>query len=160
MKKNIFFCLLFTFVLISVVSAFANYENRTEAYQGDMDQESLLGVFNMFRKQGAHCGRQYHEPLILFTWSDQLAHVAQLYSNALHANRNNQAFARSGGFDLQGALQYAGYDYVNLYQSQARLTSSYTEEAYVLWLMDNEGACNNIMDARYTEIGVVKTELF
>ncbi len=159
-EKKIPSCLLLSVFLITAVASFGNSGKITEGHQPGLDQELLLDNFNEFRKQGAHCGLQYHESLPPFTWSDQLASVAQLYSDALYKNRNNPAFARRGGFDLQGALKGAAYDYVNLYQSHASLTQSFTEEAYTAWLMGNEGACNHVMDAGYTEIGVAKTDLF
>ncbi len=152
--------LLFYLFITSGVASFGNSGRLSEVYKSDLDQELLLSLFNHFRMQGTHCGRQYHESATPFKWSDKLANVAQLYSDALHANRNNSAFAQRGGFDLQGALQNAEYDYVNLYESYASLTPNYTEELFVQWLMDNAGACKQIMDTGYTEIGVAQTDIF
>ncbi len=159
MKKIRSLNLLLSFILIGVVAVFGYSGELSETKNSRLDQELLLDVFNEYRKQGAQCGRNYHEAVAPFRWSDQLASVAQQYSDALHANRNNPAFARRGGFDLEGALRNAEYDYVNLFQSHASLTPSHTEELFVRWLMDNAGACTQIMDAGYTEIGVAQTEL-
>ena len=158
-EKKILSCLLLFVLLIAAVAAFGNSGKTTEGNQPGLDQELLLKNFNKFRKEGTQCGRNNHEAVTPFRWSDQLASVAQLYSDALHANRNNPAFARKGGFDLQEALRNAEYDYVNLFQSHASLTPSHTEELFVRWLMDNAGACTQIMDAAYAEIGVAQTEL-
>ncbi len=160
MQINRSLYLLFGLILIPVVAAFGNNGKTTDVPKSGLDQDLLTGIFNEFRNKGTHCGRHYHEPVPPLTWSGKLANVAQLFSDALYANRNNHDLAQMNGFDLQGALQDAGYDYVNLFQSHARLTSSYTEELFVEWLMDNEGACNQIMDADLSEIGVAKTGLF
>ena len=160
MQINRSFYLLLPFILIPVMAAAGNSGKISAVYKSNLDKELLLGIFNEFRNQGTQCGRNYLEPAPPFNWSDQLAGVAQLYSDALHANRSNPAFAQRGGFDFQDALLNADYDYVNFFHSHARLTPDFTERAYAEWLMDNEGACNQIMDAGYTEIGVAKTDLF
>lgn len=146
--------------MTATVASFGNSGRISEVHQSELDKELLLGVFNNFRIQGTHCGRQYHEPAPPLNWSVKLANVAQLYSDALHANRSNPAFAQRGGFDFQDALRNAEYDYVSFFHSHARLTPDFTEKSYVEWLLDNEGACNQIMDAEYTEIGVANTDLF
>ncbi len=160
MQINRSFYLLLSLIMIAAVGAFGNSGQTTEDHKSDFDQDLLLGIFNEFRKQGSHCGRHYYEPVPSLAWSNQLAKVAKLYSDALHSNRNNPAFAKRGGFDLQNALQGADYDYVSLFQSYASLTPGYTEELFVQWLMDNAGACKQIMDAEFSEIGVAKTDLF
>ncbi len=160
MTTKIFLCLLIFFVTSGIFTATANSEKISDIKKSHLDRDLLLKVFNDYRTLGTRCGRKNHTPVIPFTWSDQLAGVAQLYSDELHANRNNPAFAQSGGIDFQDALRNAEYDYVSFFYSHARLTPDFTEKTYVEWLMDNEGACNQIMDAGYSEIGVANTDLF
>jgi len=160
MTRKLFLCLLIFFVISGASAAKANSEKISNNNNSNLDQYILLKAFNHYRTLGTRCGRKNHTPVSPFVWSDQLAGVAQLYSDALHANRSNPAFAQRGGFDFQDALLNAEYDHVNFFHSHARLTPDFTERAYAEWLMDNEGACNQIMDAGYTEIGVAKTDLF
>ena len=144
----------------TLLAAFGNPEQTTKVEQPELGQDLLLDAFNHYREQGTRCGRENHGPVNPFTWSDQLAGVAQLYSEALHANRSNPAFAQRGGFDFQDALRNADYDYVSFFHSHARLTPDFREKTYVEWLMDNKGACNQIMDAGYAEIAIAKTDQY
>ncbi len=159
-RKVIFLFLFLSFFINEDYTASANAGRDSDVNNSKLNRDLLLKVFNDYRTHGTRCGRKIHTPVIPFAWSDQLTVVAQQFSDALHANRSNPAFVQRGGFDFQDALRNAEYDYMSFFQSHARLTPDFTEKSYVEWLMDNEGACNQIMDAGFTEIGVAKTELF
>ncbi len=159
-RKVAFLFLLLSHIINEGYTASANAGRDSDVNNSNPDRELLLKVFNDYRTHGTRCGRKNHTPVPSFTWSDQLAGVAQLFSDALHANRSNPAFAQRGGFDFQDALRNAEYDYVFFFHSHARLTPDFTEKSYLEWLMDNAEACKQIMDAGYSEIGVARSGFY
>lgn len=113
----------------------------------------LLQLVNTARKKGCHCGETYYAPAPPLTWNDQLEKAAFLHSEDMFRNRY---FSHTGS-DGSGSgerISRAGYTWTFYGEN---IAAGFPDEKQVVegWL-SSPSHCRNIMNSRYTEMGVAR----
>lgn len=122
----------------------------------EIDIELLLKVLNGHRQQGIDCHNEYHPPAKPLVWNEQLASVAKVFVNSVFENSFGTENLNIGDFNIRNELQKAGYDYINIHRSAAMRTGGYSEQSFILWGLQNQSRCRQIMMPDFKEIGVAK----
>lgn len=153
---------LLTIICLSLMASNTNtaFGNTNNATEGKLDASLLLELFNAYRINGTSCNGSYQEPVPPLEWDERLAAAAQMYSDALYANRADRSFAQRGGFDLNGALERFDYDYTSVYQGFLSGTGGFTEEAFVELTMNNPRSCKELMRPDFRDLAVARTDIF
>jgi uncharacterized protein YkwD len=154
--------LLLMIFWLSLLTSFANTAvgNTNKAAGNELDTALILELFNAYRINGTSCNSSYLEPAPPLEWDERLAATAQLYSDALYANRSDPSYARRGGFDLGAALEQFGYEFTSIYQGFLSGTGGFTEEAFVELTMNNPRSCNELMNPDFRDLAVARTDIF
>ncbi len=153
---------LLTIICLSLMASNTNtaFGNTNNATEDTLNASLLLELFNAYRINGTSCNGSYQEPVPPLEWDERLAAAAQMYSDALYANRADRSFAQRGGFDLNGALERFDYDYTSVYQGFLSGTGGFTEEAFVELTMNNTRSCKELMRPDFRDLAVARTDIF
>ena len=155
-------------LLSLVIFSFTVMDKNAEAGSGTatastssaIDNYLILELFNTHRINGLSCNGNYFEPVPPLEWSEQLSVAAQMYSEALYANRSDRSFARRGGFDLSGVLEQLDYEYTSIYQSFSNAQDGFTEETFVNLILNDNRSCRQLMSSNYQDLGIARTNNF
>ena len=159
-KMKLFLLLTTINLALPATNAEAGSGNTTSSSVSDLDNAHILELFNAYRINGTSCNGSYLEPAPPLEWDERLAAAAQMYSDALYANRSNPSYARRGGFDLGAALEQYAYEFTSVYQGFSSVTGGFTEAAFVELTMDNPRSCRELMNPDFRDLAVARTDIF
>jgi uncharacterized protein YkwD len=147
MKQTVFFALFFVFAGIFSCEDNKNFLDAPK----DPDSEKLLELVNDVREKGCDCGGEYQAPASPVVWNDKLEQAAQNHSNDMDEN-NFMKHDGSDGSSPGDRIVVVGYSWSTYGEN---IANGYTSESAVIqgWL-DSPGHCKNIMNAKFTEMGV------
>ncbi len=147
MKKTVFFMLYLVFAGILSCEDNKNYLDAPQ----NPDSEKLLELVNEVRAEGCDCGGEYQAPASPVAWNDKLEQAAQNHSNDMDKN-NFMNHDGSDGSSPGDRIVAVGYSWSTYGEN---IANGYTSETAVIqgWL-DSPGHCKNIMNAKFTEMGI------
>lgn len=118
----------------------------------------LVELVNQNRRQGARCGGEYFPSAGPVSWNDELTAAAQIHSNDMNAN---SFFSHTGSDNssLADRVRKIGYKYSTIGENIA-MGETQTEELVVEGWMNSPGHCRNIMQGRFTEMGVARSGIY
>lgn len=143
--------LLFPAVLFLSAGAEARDTRPATAQPAADVQQQVLDRVNRARSRGLRCGSEYFEPAAPLTLSKALFEAAREHA---------QDMARRAYFDHRAADGSQPKDRVRRAGYRPRLTGENiafapeTAEEVVAGWLDSPGHCANIMDARFSQMGV------
>lgn len=114
-------------------------------------REAILQHVNAARARGASCGGQFFGPARPVAWNQQLVSAASGHSRDMAENNYFDHHSLRGTRPAQ-RVQATGYKWRSVAEN---IAAGMLDSRSVMknW-MDSPGHCVNIMDAKYTEIGV------
>lgn len=124
---------------------------NTEPTTQTPSQQKLLDLVNASRSQGCNCGKTYYPPVAALVWNDDLENAAKKHSE--YMNRTGK-FSHTGENNSNAGerISAEGYQWISYGEN---IASGYsTEEAVIEGWLRSEGHCRNIMNGKYTEMGV------
>lgn len=118
-------------------------------------QSSTLSLINEARSVARSCGDTFFEAAGPVTWNNKLAAAAQVHSDdmALH---NFFSHTGSDGSDISQRIDAQQYNWRTIGENIAAGQQT-TESVIDAWL-DSPGHCQNIMNAKFAEVGVTCVE--
>jgi uncharacterized protein YkwD len=118
----------------------------------------LVELVNKNRSNGARCGSEYFPPAGPVSWNDELRAAAQIHSNDMNTN---SIFSHTGSdrSSLADRVNRIGYKYSTIGENIA-MGETQTEELVVEGWMNSPGHCRNIMQGRFTEMGVARSGIY
>jgi uncharacterized protein YkwD len=117
---------------------------------GDAGQ-AILNAVNAARASGRNCGEQVFPAAPAVTWSGALRDAALAHSSDMAGQGYFNHHGKDGSLVADRALQ-AGYRWRRIGENIAAGQES-ADEVMAGWL-SSPGHCANLMDARFTEMGV------
>lgn len=115
------------------------------------DEAEVLRLSNLRRQAGATCGDVFYPPAPALTMAPALRCAARLHASDMNTRRYFSHNTPEGiGFSTR--IERAGYSWCNIGEN---IASGYlTPQAVVDGWMNSPGHCQNIMNPRFTELGV------
>jgi uncharacterized protein YkwD len=115
------------------------------------DEAEVLRLANLRRQSGATCGSITYPPAPALTMTPALRCAARLHSSDMSA-RGYFSHTTPEGIGFSARIDQAGYVWETIGEN---IASGYlTPEAVVDGWMRSPGHCQNIMNPRFTELGV------
>lgn len=119
----------------------------------EINKSDVLTHVNMARKKGCKCGNTYFPSAKPLKWNDKLEEAAQLHSDYMF-NSGHYSHYDSLGNSFVERLESVGYIYCCGGENIANASGG-VSSIINLWLQ-SEGHCRNIMNPKYTEIGLAR----
>lgn len=133
----------------------------TEGFKNPMSLQELNGFMvemNRYRAAGANCGtRGDFDPQPPLTWNQKLALAAQAHSDD-QFEMNRMTHTGSDNSSLGDRIKRAGYEYTAASENVASGFFGSVEGLAEAW-MNSDGHCANMMDGRFTEMGIAATRV-
>lgn len=119
--------------------------------ENKVDRNALLMLVNGLRSRGCNCGTDKMPPVAPLTWNGLLERAAYDHSKDMALNNY---FNHTGlnGSTPGSRLDAAGYKWN--YYGENIATGQLDEQAVILGWLNSPSHCHNMMDAKFTEIGV------
>ena len=119
------------------------------------DNATYLAAINAARAQARDCGDAHFQAAPKLAWNAKLAAAAQEHSDDM-ARNNLTGHEGSDGSTPKERIENQGYQYHSLSENVAAGQSD-TNEVVQAWL-DSPVHCENIMDPKFTEMGMALSE--
>ncbi len=118
------------------------------------DEQEMLDLINTARSQARDCGDTSHSATSSVVWNCTLEAVAQGHSDDM-AENNFFSHTGSDGLSVANRVTNAGYFYSMVGENIAagQITAASVMQSWI----NSPGHCANIMNSRFSEVGVVKT---
>jgi uncharacterized protein YkwD len=151
------------FVLIFFIAVFVFFyscrktdviSNKPNAPATTVHNESLmLQLINQQREQGCNCGSAYYPPTTAVSWNDVLESAAAAHANDMYT-KNYFSHTGLDGSSPGERIMRAGYMWTAFGENIAKGFNS--EQAVETAWLQSEEHCVNIMNSRFTEVGVAR----
>ena len=114
-------------------------------------REAILQQVNAARERGASCGGQAYGAARTVAWNDQLVSAASGHSRDM-ADRNYFDHRSLSGTEPGQRVDAVGYKWRGVAENIA--AGQFDAQSVVRGWLNSPGHCRNIMDPKFTEIGV------
>ncbi|MFX1702880.1 CAP domain-containing protein [Chitinophaga sp. CC14] len=119
--------------------------------ENKVDRNALLLLVNGLRSRGCNCGTEQMPAVSPVTWNGLLERAAYDHSKDMVLNKYFDHTGLNGS--TPGArLDAAGYKWN--YYGENIAAGSLDEQAVILGWLNSPKHCHNMMDAKFTEIGI------
>jgi uncharacterized protein YkwD len=134
-------------------SSSSSSTSGTTSGTSTVDKAALLKLVNTVRAKGCNCGSTYMPPVDSVIWNDKLEQAALIHS--IDMTKNNY-FDHTGSDGSSPASRLTGVGYQWSVMGENIAMGYTTEKAVVDAWLASEGHCKNIMEGRFTEMGVAR----
>ncbi|TWO65028.1 CAP domain-containing protein [Caenimonas sedimenti] len=114
-------------------------------------REAILQQVNAVRARGSNCGGQVYGAARAVAWNDQLVSAASGHSRDM-ADRNYFDHRSLSGTEPAHRVDAVGYKWRGVAENIA--AGQFDAHSVMRGWLNSPGHCSNIMDPKFTEIGV------
>lgn len=151
--------LLISIAILLLYTSCTKQDNNATATTGSTtqnapmtpSQQKLLDLVNQQRTSGCHCGTEAMPPVGPVSWNSHLADAAEKHSKYMDST-GKLDHTGANGSDPGDRIKAEGYNWTSYGENIAENYST-EEEVIKAWLA-SPGHCKNIMDKKFTEMGV------
>ena len=139
-------------LLLGILFTSCNIKDESNGIPSTVDRILMLSLVNNLRQTDCDCGKNSMPATHTLEWNSRLEAAA--YVHALDMEKN-QYFSHTSpdGSTPQDRIETQGYMYVTYGENIASSSSGREQAVFEMW-KNSAGHCKNMMDIRFTEIGV------
>ena len=148
--------LFFAVSLLILSSSFNSCGKSEEDLPSTIDQnkvelQEILKLVNEIRTSGTSCGSTYYPPVDPLLWNEKLERAALKHSQDMF-DQNYFSHTSLNGNSFSDRIEQEDYLYLSIGENIANGYPS--EESVINGWLNSQGHCANIMNPKYTEMGV------